>query len=227
MPDLSWPPTPEQYYRDAPASRPVFQGDVFDDVPVVKAKSAGNVAKDPNIVIERRMVASLGFPCDIYDAGRLMKVQTVGVVVDAAKAGIPAAWNGAFTFAPLPDLLGDGRMFAVDLRTAANIDASYLRTDRRIRSLSELGWASFRQRMALCDTRAMISFNSLLNIGAATWAELELWERWCEAGRDQAAFQQWLNHSEATLGGFLRRDMLERGQQDAVRAALERDLYAK
>lgn len=224
MPALSWPPTAEQYFHAAPATRPVFQGDVFDDVPVVKAKSSGNVDRDPNIVIERRMVATLGFPCDIYAAGRLVKVQTVAAVTEAAKAGIPDDWDGAFTFAPLPDLLGDGRMFAVDLRTAANIDASYLRPDRRVRCLSELGWAVFRQRMALCDTRALISFDALMKIGASTWAGLVLWERWCETGRDAAAFQQWLDEREATLGGFVRRRMLERGQHDQIRAALERDL---
>lgn len=50
---------------------------MFDDVPFVKAKCAGNPDRDPNRVVERRMVALLGYPCDIYEQGRLVKVQSV------------------------------------------------------------------------------------------------------------------------------------------------------
>lgn len=220
----SWPPAPAEYYLPPAAHRPVFQGDVFDDVPLVKARSAGDPSRDPNVVVERRKVAVLGYPCDIYAHGRPVKVQTVAPVTTAEKVGIPPDWDGAFTFAPLPDLLGDGVPYAVDLRTAANIDASYLQPQRRLRSLSEIGWAVFRQRMALCDTRAVISLPALLAIGASTWAELELWQRWNETGRGSADFQTWLDGREPTLGGFVRRKVLERGMVDQLRAALEREM---
>lgn len=220
----TWPPEPGDFYLPDSTHRPHFQGDVFDDVPFVKAKSAGNLSKDPNLVVERRKVALLGYPCDIYDHGRLVKVQTVAPVTSAERAGIPPDWDGAFTFAPLPDLLGDGVPYAVDLRAAANIDVSYLRTDKRIRSLTELGWSVFRQRMALCDTRAVVSLPALTAIGASTWAELELWQRWNEAGRDTTDFQDWLDGRETMLGGFRRRVILERGMVDQLRAALEHEL---
>jgi len=219
-----WPPTAADYYLACGPERPVFQGDVFGDVPLVKAKSAGNPEKPPNLVVERRMVAVTGYPCDIYAEGRLVRVQTVAPVVPADRLGIPIDWDGAFTFAPLPDLLGDGAWNAVDLRVAANIDASYLRPGHRLRSLSETGWAAFRQRMALCDTRALISLTALQAIGASAWAEVELWQRWNEAGRDPTGFPAWLDTREAALGGFVRRQVLERGMIEQVRVALERDL---
>ncbi|MHB8452447.1 MAG: hypothetical protein ACYDAQ_18640 [Mycobacteriales bacterium] len=125
-------------------ARPVMQGDVFDGARFVKAKRASKWADPPNVTAERRLVAVLGYPCDIYAGGRLARVQMVAPVIDAAKAGIPENWDGAFTAAPLPDLLGDGRMFAVDLRAAANIDAFYLDTGNRQRCLSELGWVGQR-----------------------------------------------------------------------------------
>ncbi|MDN4161080.1 hypothetical protein [Nocardioides abyssi] len=199
------------------AHRPLFQGDVFRDVPFTKARSAGNPDRDPNVVIERRMVALLGYPCDIYNDGRLVKVQTVAPVVDATKMGIPPDWDGAFTLAPLPDLLGDGNTYAVDLRTAANIDASYLTTDRRVRALSEDGWALFRQRTILCDTRAMIELAPLRDFGSPLWAEIELWQEWNEAGQDPAAFQPWLDTHDPHFGGFTRRSALERRLSGQVR----------
>ncbi len=223
----AWPPGPGEYYLPTSRDRPLFQGDVFDDVPFVKAKSAGNLEKNPNLVVERRRVALLGYPCDIYFGGRLVKVQTVAPVTQAERAGIPANWDGAFTFAPLPDLLGDRAMYAVDLRVAANIDVSYLRAAKRLRSLSEFGWAILRQRMALCDTRALVSTSALTKIGASTWAELELWQRWNEVRHTPEEFQVWFDQPDATLGGFVRRTLVERGMVDQVRAALEKELAAR
>lgn len=197
--------------------RPHFQGDIFDDVPFIKAKSAGNAEKDPNLNVDRRMVALLGYPCDIYDHGRLVKVQSVAPVVSAEKAGIPQNWDGAFTLAPLPDLLGDGVRYAVDLRVASNIDVSYLRVERRVRSLTENGWAIFRQRMVLCATRALIPLPPLHTIGAPTWAEMTLWQEWNEAGLNPDEFQPWLDVHDHHLGGFTRRTALERIMVDQVR----------
>lgn len=204
----------------------MFQGDVFDDVPFVKARAAGDSAKDPNLVVDRRAVAVLGYPCDIHANGKPVKVQTVAPVIAAAKLGILPDWAGAFTVMPLPDLRGDGESWAVDLRAATNIDASYLTRDRRLRSLSEVGWAVFRQRLALASTRALIPLSALRTIGGPLWAELAAWQRWCAAGRDESDFQGWLDGKEQDLSGFTRRAALERGMEAMVRAALERDLAA-
>ena len=149
---------------------------MFDDVPLMKAKCGGDPDRDPNVVVERRKVALLGHLCDIYDHGRLVEVQSVASVVDARKMGIPENWDGAFTLAPLPDLLGDGTSCAVDLRVSANIDVSSLRPDKRLRSLTEEGWAIFRQCMVFCDTRALIPTTPLRSIGAPAWAEIDLWQ---------------------------------------------------
>lgn len=215
-----WPPEPGDYYLPPSTHRPLFQGDVFDDVPFVKAKSAGDPKHDPNIIIERRKVAVLGYPCDIYANGRPVKVQSIAPVVSAEKAGIPANWDGAFTLAPLPDLLGDGVTYAVDLRVSANIDVSYLTPEKRLRALTETGWAIFRQRMVLCDTRALIPTSPLQTIGAPTWAEIGLWQEWNEAGQDPAGFQPWLDVHDPHLGGFTRRTALERKMVDQVRAIM-------
>jgi len=145
-------------------------------------------------------------------------------VVSAEKVGIPPDWGGAFIYAPLPDLEGDGAGWAVELRTAANIDASYLVASRRLRCLSEVGWAAFRQRMTLCDTRGVISLAALMKIGSSTWHEVALWQQWNAAGRDPAAFDTWLAGREPTLSGFTRRAILERGMFEQISAVLQAEL---
>ncbi len=201
-----------------------MQGDVFSDVPFVKAKRASKVTDDPHAVAERRMVAVVGYPCDIYLNGALAKVQTVVPVVTADKAGISQDWDGAFTLAPLPDLRGDGVMYAADFRVFANIDAFYLNPHARIRCMSELGWAAFRQRLGLAGTRLLNHLTDLTAVGAEVWQEMALWQRWNETGRKPTEFGQWLDGRETNLGGFSRRSALSRGMHDVVRASLETEL---
>ena len=221
---LSWPPGPDEYYLPAGPARPVMQGDVFDDVPFVKGRRGSKPTDAPSIAVDRRLVVVLGYPCDMYTAGKLVTVQTVAPVIDAEKAGIPVDWDGAFTMAPLPDLLGDGRMYAADLRVAANIDAFYLDVAHRKRCLSELGWAAFRQRLGLASTRLLNHLTDLVAVGTEVWHEMAMWQRWNETGRTVEAFQTWLDGREANLGGFSRRSALSRGMHDVVRASLETEL---
>lgn len=221
---LSWPPLADEYYLPSGPHRPVMQGDVFDRVPFVKGARGNTLVDPPNMSAKLGLVAVLGYPCDMYSQGRLTKVQLVAPVRLADKLGIPENWDGAFTFAPLPDLLGDGQMYAADLRTAANIDAFYLDPAARVRSCSELGWAAFRQRIGLAGVRLLNHLDDLVSVGREVWDEMELWQRWNDTGARPADFQIWLDAPESNLGGFARRAALARGMTDVVRASLEKEL---
>lgn len=195
------------------------------DVPFVKNKRGSRATDPPNSVAERRMVALLGYTCDLYtSAGTLSRVQVVAPVVDAQRAGIPADWAGAFNLAPLPDLLGDGVMYAVDLRAASTVDAFYLDPAKRVRCLSELGWAAFRQRIGLSATRMVNHLDDLMDVGRDVWVEMALWERWNEAGAPPHEFQAWLDEPAPALGGFTLRSWLYRGAHREVANALSQAL---
>lgn len=224
---LDWPPQADEYFLPAGQHRPVMQGDVFDRVPFVKGARGNSLSDPPNMSAKPGLVVVLGYPCDSYLNGRLAKVQLVAPVRSAERLGIPENWDGAFTFAPLPDLLGDGQMYAADLRVAANIDAFYLDRHSRVRSCSELGWAAFRQRIGLASTRLLNHLDDLVSVGREVWDEMELWQRWNESGADDRQFQAWLDAREANLGGFTRRAALSRGMTDVIRASLEKELRGR
>jgi hypothetical protein len=57
-------------------------------------------------------------------------------------------------------------MWVADFRTIAVVDRSYLTIDRRVRCLSEYGWAIFRQRLGTSTSRAEVSLDDLRAIGA-------------------------------------------------------------
>jgi hypothetical protein len=215
-----WPPSRAEFFLPNNPNRPLFQGDVYEDVPFVKAKFNNNASTNPNITIERRMVAVIGYPCDLYVSGKPAIIQCVAPVVDAAKVNIPSDWSGAYTYVPLADLKGDGTKWAVSLQATANVDARYLVRQNRVASLTRYGWAFFRQRLALCSTRGMFIVEDLTGAGAATWDETELWADWCAAGHPEGAFNAWLNTTDPSLGGFTRRKALEQGMVKTVRGML-------
>jgi hypothetical protein len=224
----TWPPTPEEVYLDDNAGRPVFQGDIFREVPFVKVQAGDTPAADPRTRVERRYVATILHPCDMYAeaSGALAKVQAVALVRTAQGTRIPDDWGGAFSVCPLPNLLGDDAMWLADFRATSNVDRSFLREDNRERSLTEFGWAVFRQRLAAASTRLMISLDDLQGVGATTWRETLLWQQWNSAGRETTEFHPWYDTADPNLGGLTRRTAVERGMYDQVRFSLVRELHA-
>jgi hypothetical protein len=176
------------------------------------------------VVVERRMVAVIGYPCDLYANGKLVTIQCVAPIVNAAKLNIPANWSGAYTYIPLPDLFNDGNRWAVSLQATANVDARYLVRQNRIASLTEWGWAFFRQRLGLCSTRLMLISEDMVSGGHSTWEETELWTDWCEAGRAESEFNDWFETADTQLSGFTRRRAFEQGMINQVRGMLHAHL---
>lgn len=211
MEPSAWPPDRDFFFRPVTAHRPLFQGDVFTDVPIVKAPAGGAFAQDPRITVERRTVALLSFPCDVFTPdGTIGRSQQVAVVREAEKLRVPPDWQGAFTTCPLPNLFGDGKLWAADFGALSPVDRSYLTPDNRIACLSAWGWAYFRQRLSLCFTRALIALDPLIAVGDDTWQEIELWEEWNRRGQPVEGFQPWLDALDPKLG-FRRRVALRNG----------------
>lgn len=219
---MDWPPAAEAFYLDTSSCRPVFQGDIFADVPFTKAKGGANADSEPTLEVERRHVATVLHPCDMYSGqGRnLNRVQSIAVVKEADLT-IPEDWGGALSVCPLPDLLGDGEMWIADLARITNVDRSFLKVDRRVRCLSEIGWAIFRQRLAVAATRGMANLDDLVAVGAVTWRETEMAEQWCLQGKSITSFHDWLDQPDPNLSGFSRRKALERGMEESVKTSME------
>jgi hypothetical protein len=215
------------YLRD-PAGRAIFQGDVFDDIPFTKAGAGNNVNDRPAWSANRCTAATILYPCDMVQSDNvtLNKAQPIARVYDAAAKGlsIPADWEGVLGVCPLPDLRGDGRMWVADFRSLSVVDRTYLRVDCRVRVLSEFGWAVFRQRLVGAMTRGLAQVEDMLEIGRQAWAESTMEAQWVQTGRDQAAFQEWLDDPDATIPYKSRRDALEAGAIGLVRTALDYEL---
>jgi hypothetical protein len=158
------------------------------------------------------------------DGVTLVRPQAIAVVRKADGIHIPADWQGAWGVCPLPDLLGTGDMWVADFRIVTNVDRSYLRKDKRVRSLSETGWAVFRQRLIAATTRAVVAIEDLRHAGAAAWAETAMETLWVAAGRSAATFQAWLNTNDPLIEWPSRRHALEAGMAELVGRSLDAEL---
>jgi hypothetical protein len=161
------------------------------------------------------------------DGYTLRKPQAIVMVREEKGDGMPDDWEGCYHLCPLPDLKGDGRLWVADFSLVANIDRTFLQPEQRIRCLSELGWAVWRQRAALEATRAKVDLEKMRETGATTWAESIMEVDWLSVGRDQASFHAWLDEAdEVNCKGFdSRRDMLkERDGVDVLSELLRREL---
>ncbi len=214
-----WPPSRQEFFRELSPNRPIFQGDIFGEVPMIKGLAGDRPGSDPKVRIERRFAVALTYPCEMYAGGVLVRVQAVAVVVEAHKLRVPENWSGTFSACPLPDPFGDGRLWAADFRTMSNVDRSYLTLGSRVTSLTEFGWAYLRQRIAMYFTRVSHHLEDLQQSGRVTWDEMELWERWNGLGRDPSGFQPWLDMPDPNIG-FTRRHALERGMRHLVASTL-------
>jgi hypothetical protein len=225
---VAWPPPAGDLYLDDPGRRAIFQGDIYERVPYTKAGAGNDADSDPSWSAKPRHIATLLHPCNIVDSDNVtpIKAQPVALVYDATQAGlsIPADWEGVLAVCPLPDLTGDGRMWVADFRKITTVDRSYLLDDRRIRCLSELGWAHFRQRFIDATTRAVFAIEDLIEVGAVTWVESEMETTWVRAGRDRRDFHRWLDSSAETVGYASWRRVLEAGGLDVAWESLNKEL---
>ncbi len=218
-PFANWPPTRHEFFRETRTHRPIFQGDVLENVPYIKGQAGDRPDVEPKVRIERRPMMALAYPCEMYVRGVLARLQAVVVVREGSKLGMREDWSGLFSGCPLPDLFGDGVLWAADFLTISSVDRSYLTEANRVASLTELGWAYLRQRLALYFTRVTAHLGDLQQAGRATWDETGLWEQWNALGRQSSEYQSWLDILDPQIG-FTRRQALERGVRHLVASTL-------
>jgi hypothetical protein len=213
------------YLHDHGFARAIFQGDIYRDVPFTKASAGDNPPEtDPKLnASKRRHVATLLHPCVIVDRDNVTPInaQAVVAVYDAAKNGLRIRddWEEVpFDVCPLPDLNGDGKMWVADFRMITTVHRSYVPPANRVRCLSELGWAVFRQRYIRSVTRGEFPIERLMGIGRAAWVESVMETHWVRTLDEDArrAFHEWLDASDGRGLYPSRRRAIYAGDEETV-----------
>ncbi len=160
--------------REVNPNRPLFTGDVFDDVAIPGIQDDGC-----GILIAH--------PCSMREGNKLRVRILAAKVLINQPAVPPAKWkSGYYSKAPLPDLgtLGDC-VVLLDAIGAAASEA--LDPTRRIACLSDFGINLLQQRLTFYLTRAAIETWKFQEATEHTMVEADLLEDWI----DELALAGW------------------------------------
>jgi hypothetical protein len=179
-------------------SRPLWQGDIFDSVPLsITDKPKADGAKPKTRTTAAMLV---GNPCSIHaGGGRLAVMQNVAQVrplKERESEGFRKPWEGFFQLFPLP-AFRDGELWVADFNVLGSVHFKYLEKTR-IACLSQSGWAAMQCRLAYHTLRIRPAVAERIEDLRALANEADLWERWNASGHEPSAFQSWLDSSCAT-----------------------------
>ena len=193
------PPDPYLYRAHVPhagGARPVGQGDVFLDVPLLRAAK-------PNLRHVGQWLASvkagdqaLGMltthPCSSRSRAtdRLRESVTIAPVIRAPQ-GFEAPWTGYYEYFPLPGLR-DGDNYVADLSAVCPVRSELL-AGRRISCLNADGLAALFHRLSLHSTRLDRIPDHFKSEAERLSFEMALWEIWATARGTEDGFQTWLD----------------------------------
>jgi hypothetical protein len=162
---------PDDLYRaradEVNPNRPLFTGDIFDDVPIPGAQEHG-------------MALVLAHPCSFrIGAGRLADRVLVAAVREISKQGRKAWTRGLLDRMPLPDLAGTG-MWAAFLEETGRAYVEHLLDACRLACLSESAVNMLQQRLTCHLTRVEVPTHQFSQAFSHTYEEADLLEDWTD-----------------------------------------------
>jgi hypothetical protein len=207
-------PDPDGFYEaraDHPPvrpHRPLFQGDVFLDVPFSvskrKAQHGAYHESSPTAVL------LIGHPCVMHAGAKVLPVQSavqVRLVADAVTEGktFSPPYEGRYTLFPLPALRADGD-YVADFRRIGTTPTLEL-DGRRVACLSKRAWVALQHRYVYHATRYELDFDLMFAQADHWWNDVMLWEEWRERGLRAEDYEAWVKQPLAggSYAGTVRR----------------------
>lgn len=149
-------------------ARPVFTGDVFDDIAVHDATG------------ERKIKALvLQHPCALRADGVSLASRLLVAEVRTHNSMPARRWNGSYKIMPLPEMDEDRDNYAAFFQEPHLVSSENLVIDKRIMSMSQYGVNLLLQRWVHHNSRAVISTSLYQEVTAAQFEEADLIEEWC------------------------------------------------
>lgn len=172
--DLESPGAAEDLYRyrspDVPRSRPVMQGDVFEEIEI------------PGLDDGLGLAVVMTHACSMRQGANLRPRLLMGRVATRQQP-IALPWKGHFAVLPLPDLRTDKPEdnYILSFDELGTVATATLDLAARIACLDDFGIALLNQRHAHYFTRYAVETAVLHEQSANVLVEAELLEDWIEA----------------------------------------------
>lgn len=199
---MDTPSFPEDIYlyrQDEPnagGARPLSQGDVFLNIPLLRAAKQDSRHQSKWVPQVKSGPKAIGIllthPCSGRSRGTYELRESVSVApVVRRPAGFEPPWHGYYEFFPLPALKG-GEDYVADLAATCPVRSEYLH-GHRIASLTSEGVAALFHRLALNSSRLDRIPDHFAAEANRLHFEMSLWELWATDRGTEHGFQNWLD----------------------------------
>lgn len=210
---------PSQLYRalgtDVSQLRPVFTGDVFQDVSFAL----------PGATTKPREFIVLTHPCSMRrDGVVLTKRLLVAVVKQRAVTAHGWPVDGMFDLMPLPDLDAEGGEFVAEFDNVAVVESSQLDRSKRVAVLELTGLNLLMQRFVHQLTRVVVATSEFANATLPLYEEIDLTEDWVSYATDQGHAA---DTAERTCHEWLRESVGDKSRQEMLRDPQSRSFIRK
>lgn len=209
--DLNWLDSGLLYLQTAPSceiDRPVFQGDVFADVPLpvlpMQKPGPGPVTLD----FQYNLCMVVPHPCQCYHGDRIRPRLTVAPLSEVANFdNFGADRSGAKDKFALPGLptsnpesTWTARDYVADLGRLTTVRSSWLLPDKRLACLSQEGLGLLAKRILGFQLRYPIALAAAMAYTAGEWSESFLMQAWVRRHGSLRGFTDWLRSEQIIEG---------------------------
>lgn len=222
MAELESPAAADELYLyrgdEVPRTRPMFQGDVFDEVTI------------PGLDDGPGLAMIITHACTMREGPSLRARLVVARVLPSPNA-IALPWKGNFRAMPLPALIPDAAPghWALNFEDLGAVPSDELDLTKRVACLDDRGLVLLQQRHAHHLTRYVVETEVLYEQSANVLAEAELLEAWLGAALDdigeeydeRAALQA--TEFDAFVGP-LRNDLKDPSRRASVRRNVHQEI---
>ncbi|HTU86781.1 MAG TPA: hypothetical protein VMF57_14475 [Solirubrobacteraceae bacterium] len=187
------------YRQDAPhaaEARPIGQGDVFVDIPLVRAAQRKDRHPTQFTAPVKSGDKSLGIvvshPCSSRSRStHALKESVLLAPVVRCPDGFEAPWTGYYEYFPLPGLREDID-YVADLSAICPVRSAYLE-GQRVACLTDKGLAALFYRLAVNFLRLDRIPDDYSAEAERLCYETNLWELWTRRKGTEEGFQAWLD----------------------------------
>lgn len=201
--DTNWLEPPELYLMtagDVERDRPIYQGDVFADVPNLVTPAEPPSATRTEVAVERGPVMVVPHPCQCYSGDTLRPCLTVAPIkVVAGYYDFRPDRSGAKDKFALPDLPyrdSNGRWLTAtcvaDFGRLLSAPSSWLDLEQRVACLSHKGLGLLAKRVLGFQLRFPSTLSATMAYTHNEWYEAFLMQAWIRRHRSLKGYSAWL-----------------------------------
>lgn len=192
VPDAAWLEPPDLYLArggDVEIDRPLFQGDVFADIPILQLPTTppGSLDGSIELAYNPQLAMLVPHPCQCYNGDNVrpyLTVAPVSLVEDYTTFGEDR--KGAKDKFALPDLLvpnpssgtPEALSYVANLGRLTSVPKKYFKESKRISCLSHQGLGLLAKRLTMFQLRHEVELANAMAYTMEEWHEAKLMQAW-------------------------------------------------